>query len=242
MPKSPAYQRIKSAILTSIHQGEWVVGQAIPTEMALAEQFGVSRMTVNRALKELTDEQVLVRVQGSGTFVAQRHFTHSFVKVRDIADDIIQAGGVHRAQIVARRQMDFSALDDEIAMRFQMGAKDSDTSLPNRVFLVRIIHFHNNTIQQFEERWVNADLVPNFLAQDFTSINTSEYLLNSLPLEGGKYEISATLADSTIADMLQIAQGAPVLLLVRHTISMGKVAIVSKFWHAGERYQFKGSL
>lgn len=59
MPKTPAYQRIKSAILTKIHAGDWVVGSAIPAEMALAQEFGVARMTVNRALKELTDERVL---------------------------------------------------------------------------------------------------------------------------------------------------------------------------------------
>ncbi len=51
----PAYQRIKNAILDNIHSGKWQAGEAISTEMALAEEFGVSRMTVNRALKELSE-------------------------------------------------------------------------------------------------------------------------------------------------------------------------------------------
>lgn len=88
MPKIPAYQRIKSTILTKIHTGQWAVGSAIPTEMALSREFDVARMTVNRALKELTDEQVLERRQGSGTFVAQQRFNQTFITVRNIAHDI----------------------------------------------------------------------------------------------------------------------------------------------------------
>ena len=68
----PAYKRIKEHIENLIRSGRLKVGDAIPPESALTEQFKVSRMTANRALRELTDEGVLVRVQGSGTFVAQR--------------------------------------------------------------------------------------------------------------------------------------------------------------------------
>ena len=74
----PAYQRIKNAILDNIHSGKWQAGNAISTEMALAEEFGVSRMTVNRALKELSEERVLERRQGSGTFVAQQQFRYQY--------------------------------------------------------------------------------------------------------------------------------------------------------------------
>ena len=87
----PAYQRIKSAILDNIHSGKWQAGEAISTEMALAKEFGVSRMTVNRALKELSQERVLERRQGSGTFVAQQQFNHTFVEVRNIAQDLKSA-------------------------------------------------------------------------------------------------------------------------------------------------------
>ncbi|MGP4848192.1 GntR family transcriptional regulator, partial [Marinobacter sp. 1Y8] len=87
----PAYQRIKNAILDNIHSGKWQAGNAISTEMALAEEFGVSRMTVNRALKELSEERVLERRQGSGTFVAQQQFNHTFVEVRNIAEDLKSA-------------------------------------------------------------------------------------------------------------------------------------------------------
>ena len=66
----PVFQHIKNSILESIQTGVWRQGEAIPPELTLAKQFGVSRMTVNRALRELTAEHVLTRVQGSGTFGA----------------------------------------------------------------------------------------------------------------------------------------------------------------------------
>ena len=68
---SPAYQGIKDFILSRIDAGVWAEGDQVPSENELAREFKVARMTVNRALRELTSEQVLTRVQGSGTFVTQ---------------------------------------------------------------------------------------------------------------------------------------------------------------------------
>ena len=68
----PAFKRIKAHVLSQIQAGIWKEGDAIPSEQALAREFGVARMTANRALRELSDDRILVRVQGSGTFVAQQ--------------------------------------------------------------------------------------------------------------------------------------------------------------------------
>ena len=54
---TPAFQRIKEDILTRIRSGEWQEGEMIPGETTLAQTFGVSRMTVNRAVRELTAER-----------------------------------------------------------------------------------------------------------------------------------------------------------------------------------------
>ncbi|GAA5250538.1 hypothetical protein BMMON3_30210 [Burkholderia mallei] len=61
---TPAYQEIKDFILARIHAGEWAEGDQVPSENELAREFKVARMTVNRALRELTAEQVLTRIQG----------------------------------------------------------------------------------------------------------------------------------------------------------------------------------
>jgi GntR family transcriptional regulator len=67
---SPLYQQIKSLILNSLRLGEWKPGEAIPSEMDLATRFRVSQGTVRKAIDELAADNLLVRRQGKGTFVA----------------------------------------------------------------------------------------------------------------------------------------------------------------------------
>ncbi|WP_201581909.1 UTRA domain-containing protein [Psychrobacter glacincola] len=256
----PAYQRIKNAILDNIHSGKWQAGNAISTEMALAKEFGVSRMTVNRALKELSEERVLERRQGSGTFVAQQQFNHTFVEVRNIAQDLKSANRDYQAQVVSKRILMAAMLDDELRRKFDIDevAESSNTSANTTImddstgadsssdvavlYEVKIIHFADGQPIQFEERWVDAQKVPEFIEQDFSVVNTSDYLIAKSPLERGSYTIRALAAPDEIAALLQIAPQSPTLVLRRQTYSAGRVLTFVKMWHAGDRYQFSGEL
>ena len=246
---TPAYQRIKNAILDNIHSGKWQAGNAISTEMALATEFGVSRMTVNRALKELSEERVLERRQGSGTFVAQQQFNHTFVEVRNIAEDLKSANRDYEAKVVSKRAVTASLLDDELRRKFgiEEATNTPDTMIDNRsdtpvLYEVKIIHIADGEPIQFEERWVDAKKVPHFIDQDFTVVNTSDYLVAKIPLESGSYTIRALAAPVEVADALQIAPQSPTLVLRRQTYSAGQVVTFVKMWHAGDRYQFSGEL
>ncbi len=75
---SPLYQQIKGLLLQSLDRGEWKPGEAIPSELELAARFQVSQGTVRKAIDELASENLLLRRQGKGTFVA----THHEAKVR----------------------------------------------------------------------------------------------------------------------------------------------------------------
>src|SRR3546814_15101513 len=72
------YQQIKGLLLQSLDRGEWKPGEAIPSELELAARFQVSQGTVRKAIDELASENLLLRRQGKGTFVA----THHEAKVR----------------------------------------------------------------------------------------------------------------------------------------------------------------
>ena len=246
----PAYQRIKNAILDNIHSGKWQAGNAISTEMALAEEFGVSRMTVNRALKELSEERVLERRQGSGTFVAQQQFNHTFVEVRNIAEDLKSANRDYEAKVVSKRAVTAAMLDNELRRKFGIDEESvpvntsaqTDASDEAVLYEVKIIHFADGQPIQFEERWVDAKKVPKFIDQDFSVVNTSDYLIAKSPLESGSYTIRALAAPDEIAKFLQIAPQSPTLVLRRQTYSAGQVVTFVKMWHAGDRYQFSGEL
>lgn len=233
MPKTPAYQRIKSAILENIHNGSWQVGLAIPTEMALAEQFNVSRMTVNRALKELTDEQILVRVQGSGTFVAQQKFNQTFITIGNIAHDIKNQGKPYHAQVVRQAHQDHDELP--VFARTIFGQTQ-------RLFLVEIVHFGDALPLQVEQRWVDLNLVADFAHQDFSTTNTSDYLIGQVPLVRGHYFIEAKPCPFDIAKWLDCPAHSPALCLSRYTYSGNQVVTFVQMWHDGASFRFDGSI
>ncbi|RJG00114.1 histidine utilization repressor [Noviherbaspirillum saxi] len=226
----PAFLHIKNYLLSEIHAGHWKEGDAIPSEQALAKQFGVSRMTVNRAVRALTDEQVLSRIQGSGTYVAQQKYQSTLVAIRSIADEVRMRGHVHRSEL---HLLERSKASDHMAPPFEV-------KVGHPLFHSVIVHFENEVPIQVEDRWVNPEVAPDYMHQDFSAITPNEYLMAAAPLQGVNYSIEALLAPRDIADMLQI-QKEPCLVLKRRTLSKGQVASVVTMWHPGSRYQFAGS-
>ena len=227
----PVYQRIKDYLLEQIHAGQWKEGDAIPSEQELSKQFGVSRMTVNRAVRELTAEQVLTRVQGSGTYVAQAKYQSTLVEIKSIAEEVHARGHRHRSELHLLERAKASEL---MAMPFAMKA-----GAP--LFHSVIVHFENDVPIQVEDRWVNPSVAPDYMQQDFSAITPNEYLMAVAPLQGVNYSIEALSPPRDIAEMLQIQQKDPCLVLKRRTLSKGQAASVVTMWHPGSRYQFAGS-
>jgi GntR family histidine utilization transcriptional repressor len=228
---TPAFQRIKEDILFRIRSGEWKEGEMIPAEVALAQTFGVSRMTVNRALRELTAEQILTRVQGLGTFVAQQKYQATLVAIRNIAEEIAARGHRHRAEL---HQLERARANEAMAAAFGV-------STGTLLFHSLIVHFENDVPIQAEDRWVNAALAPEYMEQDFTQTTPNAYLMRAAPLQGVEYGIEARLPPREIAEMLHMDAREPCLMLRRKTLSQGQVASVATMWHPGGRYQFTGS-
>jgi GntR family transcriptional regulator, histidine utilization repressor len=227
----PVFQRIKDYLLAEIHAGHWREGDAIPSEQALAKQFEVSRMTVNRAVRELTAEQVLTRVQGSGTYVAQHKYQATLVEIKSIAEEVRMRGHKHRSEL---HLLERSKANELMALPFGL-------KLGHPLFHSVIVHFENDIPIQVEDRWVNPDVAPDYMAQDFSVITPNEYLMAAAPLQGVNYSIEALAAPREIAEMLQLSTKDPCLVLKRRTLSQGQAASVVTMWHPGSRYQFAGS-
>ena len=156
----PVFQRIKNYLLREIQSGTWKEGEAIPSEAALAAKFQVSRMTVNRAVRELTSEQILNRIQGSGTYVAQQKYQATLVAIKSIADEVRSRGHIHRSEL---HELIAAEANDTLAQQFQAEAGFA-------LFHSVIVHFENDQAIQVEDRWVNAALAEDYLSQDFSRI------------------------------------------------------------------------
>ncbi|NEX60931.1 histidine utilization repressor [Noviherbaspirillum galbum] len=227
----PAFLHIKNTLLAQIQSGHWKEGDAIPSEQALAKEFGVSRMTVNRAVKELTDEQILTRVQGSGTYVAQHKYQATLVEIRSIAEEVRARGHAHRSEL---HRLERARANEALAAAF--GLKSGQP-----LFHSIIVHFENEIPIQVEDRWVNPEVAPEYMQQDFSVLTPNEYLMAAAPLQGVNYSIEALCPPKDVADMLQISAREACLVLKRRTLSKGQVASVATMWHPGNRYQFAGS-
>ena len=227
----PAFQRIKDHVLQQIHSGVWQEGQAIPSEAALVKQFNVARMTVNRALRELSDEKTLTRVQGSGTFVAQQKYQATLVELRNIADEIAARGHRHRGEL---QRLERCKVDTALLRQFELNATP-------HLFHSVVVHFENDVPIQVEDRYVNPAVAPDYLSQDFASQTPNAYLVRVAPLQGVNFSIEASMPTAEVADLLRMETSEPCLVLRRRTRSQGQVASVSALWHPASRYQFAGS-
>jgi len=227
----PSFQQIKNHVLQRIHAGEWKDGDQIPTEAALGRQFGVARMTVNRALRELASEQIVTRIQGLGTFVALQKYQSTLVAIRSIADEVRARGDRHACAVKLLESVKAPAA---LARKF-------DARRGIRLFHSILVHYANEIQIQVEDRWVNAALAPDYLRQDFAHSTPNEYLMRVAPLQGVSYRIEAKLPPAEIRNRLAMPPGEPCLVLYRTTRSMGTVASVVTMWHPASRYQLTGS-
>jgi GntR family transcriptional regulator, histidine utilization repressor len=230
--KAPSgFQIIKNHVLEQIHCGAWKEGDMIPGEEALAKTFGLSRMTANRAIRELSDEQVVERKQGSGTYVAQQKYQSTLVEIRNIADEITARGHVHSAEM---HLLERCKAGSSMARTFGLNANHA-------VYHSVVVHFENNIAIQVEERFVNPKVAPDYLNQDFSTLTPNAYLMKVAPLQSVSFEIEARIPPDDISNMLQMPPREPCLLLHRQTHSMGKVASIANMWHPASRYRFAGN-
>jgi GntR family transcriptional regulator, histidine utilization repressor len=224
------YAQVKQHLRDRLATGEWPPGQLMPSEADLVASFGVSRMTVNRALKELQAEGMVERVQGVGTFAAQLHKVSSTLTLRDLHDEIATRGHQHSSQVLLQR-----AEAASVAVAQQLGLA---AGAP--VFHTRIVHLENGVPLQLEDRHVNPAAAPHYLAQDFTRITPTHYLFKTTALWRARYSIEAARASAAEAKALGIARDDPCLVVVRRTWSHEIAITQARLVHPGGRYQLEG--
>ena len=230
LASQPLYMQVKRHILTNIGSGKWTASSRVPSENEIVKSFGVSRMTANRALRELQDEGVLVRVAGVGTFVAEaRPQTHP-LEVRNIADEIRERGGTHRAEPISLTKLKAS---DSLAADFGVAPR-------TELYCSLIVHHENEHPIQLEERCVLPRCAPDYLKMDFSRITPNEYLTKTAPLQEAQHILRAVMPDERTRGLLAMKRGEPCLLVMRRTWSGGVIASVARLYHPGSRYEMSG--
>jgi GntR family histidine utilization transcriptional repressor len=226
----PLYQQVKDYIVGRILAGDWPEGSRVPSENELTGELKVSRMTVHRALRELTAEGWLERVQGAGTYVAPPKPQSEVLAIRNIAEEIAARGHVHSAEICFVRRERARALDARL-----LGLARGDA-----VFHSLIVHRENGQPVQLEDRYVNPAAAPGYLEQDFSAITPHKYLQDTAPLSEAEHVVMAVMPSAAERKLLAMKAGEPCLLLRRQTWSAGVPVTWARLLHPGERYRLGG--
>ncbi|WP_158783207.1 histidine utilization repressor [Pantoea sp. BAV 3049] len=227
---APLYQQVKQGIVTLIRSGQWQPRQRVPSESELVSELGVSRMTINRALRELTSEGFLLRLQGVGTFVAEMKAFTPMLEVHNIADEIASRGHRHASEVLFLRA-ERAGVNDARALGLPPGAT---------LFHSRIIHFDNQVPVQLEDRQVNPLIAPDYLQQDFTKLTPHAWLTRVAPLTAGEHVVEAVSTSEEERQLLQISAGEPCLQIQRRTWHQQSVVTCARLLYPGARYKMFG--
>ena len=211
---SPLYQQIKALMTRSLQVGEWLPGAAIPSEIELAGRFKVSQGTVRKAIDELAAENLLVRRQGKGTFVA----THAEEKVQfrflRLMPDAGEPGGMARRFIDCRRQRAPAALARALQLR------PNDAAVQVR----RLLSFCGTPVV-LDDIWLPAALFKGLTAERLSGYRGPMYgLFESefgVRMIRAEEKIRAVSADAASAALLGLEPGAPLLSVERLSMTYG---------------------
>lgn len=227
----PRYQQLKNLIIERISTGELRPSDRVPSENELVQTMNVSRMTANRALRELTDEGYVKRIAGRGTFVADFRSHSHLLEVQNIADEISGRGHSHRSQVV-RQSRQHARGEVAKALHVEQGVD---------VFHLLLVHFENGRPIQVEDRHILAEFAPDCLDQDFTAVTPSAYLTAIAPLAEAEQIVRASMPNAAIQKHLQMNANEPTLVVVRRTWSNERPVTFARLHHPGSRYELTGA-
>ena len=208
---SPLYQQIKSLILQSLQAGEWKPGDTIPSEFDLAARYRVSQGTVRKAIDELAADNLLVRRQGKGTFVAthaEQHTQYRFLRLQPDEGDQRSEGPAERNIIECRRLR----APAEIARL--LGLRSGDPVLQVR----RVLAFHG-VPAILEDLWLPGGPFKGLTLETLAADRGPMYALFEaqfgVRMVRAEEKIKAVAADAESAPLLDVAPGTPLLSVER---------------------------
>ena len=230
------YERVKAFVRAKTRDGDWKPGDKIPSENELVKVLGVSRMTVNRALRELSEQGELLRRAGVGTFVAEVRPQSTLLRIARIGDEIRARGHRYDWSVTRKKSGPATA---ELASAFDIPAGST-------LFHLVCVHRENGEPVELEDRYVNPFCAPRFLEQSFKTVTPSEYLLDVIPADEIEHIVDAILPSASDARLLKLGKNEPCLLLTRRTWSANTTVTFARLLHPASRYRlgcrFKPSL
>ena len=230
MSERPAtlHERILTEVRENILTGTWPPGHRIPFEVEMAAAYGVSRMTVNKALTQLTREGYLERRRKGGTVVARPRGQSAVMRIADIGEEV-RASGASYAFTLLRAALRSADAETEGLLR---GLP------PGRPILdLEYVHIAVGAPFCHERRLINLDVVPEAQAVDFATEQAGAWLLRQIPWSAAEHVIRAVAPAAPVARHLGLGAATPCLEIVRRTVLEDRPVTFARFTYPGHAHQ-----
>lgn len=202
------WQAVQSEVLARIRSGQWPAGELIPTEMALASEFGCARATINRALSSLASSGLLERRRKVGTRVARHPPRQSTLPKAFLRDEIESTGAVYGVRVTSRTEA-IPPLDVARALMMERGSG---------TIAIQVVHTADDEVYCCEDQWINPAAAPGLDSARFDDGAPGEWIAENVAVNHGTLAVSAT-STATLPEFvgrtLGIGSAAPVLVIER---------------------------
>jgi GntR family histidine utilization transcriptional repressor len=203
------HARIIASLRQAIVEGSLAPGHLLPRETDLAAEYGVSRMTMNKVLTQLTAEGYLVRRKRSGTFVAEPRGQAAVMEINDIEQEVTGLG-LSYSWSLASAQVSLPDEKERVLLDLPRGVE-------GKLLMVSGLHMARGRPFCMETRAINLDAVPQASAQDFSRTAPGQWLVRTMPFSAASHRIRAVSATGADARRLGVAGGAACLEILRKT-------------------------
>ncbi len=224
--KASGYAAVKNEILRRIRNRVWAPGALVPGEIDLAERFGVARGTVNRAMRELTEQGYLERKRKGGTRVRPSPLRAARFEIPIVRAEIEGTGATYGYRLLSRNIAEASAALKEM---LHLPAR-------SRFLQLHCLHLAGGKPFQLEERWINLHALPQAEQADFLELGPNEWLVQTVPYTDVEITFEARAASTLAALQLSVAEGEPLFTTLRTTWLNGEALThVRLTFHKGYR-------
>lgn len=223
--------RILNDVQDNILSGKWQPGFKIPFETDMAKQYNCSRMTVNKALTQLTKSGLLERRRKSGTFVKSPQSLSAALEITNIESEVEKLNQTYSYELLGDETRSVSA-QEQLQLEIDEGAD---------IRHINCIHFANQQPFCFEQRLININAVPDVKVANFTKQAPGAWLLKKVPWSRATHKIFAVAADKDMAQNLKIKIGDPCLVIERFTQNTSQKITWTKLTYPGTRHSLQAT-
>jgi GntR family transcriptional regulator len=225
------YSRVETVLASEIGGGDLEVGDQLPTEDSLIARFGVSRITVRRAIQNLVSRGLVVIRRGKGTFVAAPKITQDLSELSGFVEDMHALGRKPTARVIGKGIV---TADATVASQLALTKGE-------RVARIHRVRLADGIPLSFDETYLPLEIgkkiiTNNLKVEPIFSLLERKY---GVPLIEAEYKLDAVAAETDVAAALRVKPGSPIFRIERTSYSTGKLPVdYERLHYRGDLVQF----